>query len=121
MSTFTERVICGLGGISGMLTIMTISTTWENKQAIAVHDSKLLDSEKVEVIIDKIISDLGVLSSGFAVMRGDIYRVQSTQKNIGIVSSRNDHKIRCDLEHGSDESERDACYRRFDPSVINYE
>lgn len=78
-----ERVINGLWGLAGMLATLTVSTAWENKQAIAVMDTKVIEVDELADKLDKVNLQLNDLSGRFVGMRADIQRLEVAQREQG--------------------------------------
>lgn len=74
-----DRVINGLWGLAGMLATLTISTAWDNKRAIAVLDSKVIEVAELSDKLDKVNIQISDLSGRFAGMRADIQKLEAAQ------------------------------------------
>lgn len=74
-----ERVVNALWGLAGMLATLTVSTAWDNKRAIAVIDSKVIEVGELGDKLDKVNIQLSDLSGRFVGMRADIQRLEVAQ------------------------------------------
>lgn len=74
-----DRVINGLWGLAGMLATLTISTAWDNKRAIAVLDSKVIEVAELSDKLDKLNIQISDLTGRFVGMRADIQRLEVAQ------------------------------------------
>lgn len=74
-----DRVINGLWGLAGMLATLTVSTAWDNKRAIAVLDSKVIEVAELSDKLDKLNIQISDLTGRFVGMRSDIQRLELAQ------------------------------------------
>lgn len=74
-----DRVINGLWGLAGMLATLTVSTAWDNKRAIAVLDSKVIEVAELSDKLDKLNIQISDLTGRFVGMRADIQRLELAQ------------------------------------------
>lgn len=77
-----ERIVNGLWGLAGMLATLTVSTTWDNRQAIAVLNSKVIEVQDLSDKMDNIGSEVSSLSGRFAMLRAEVQDIQDTQREI---------------------------------------
>lgn len=112
-----EKVVNGAWGIVGTLAALTVSTAIDNKRAIAVLDSKVVEVVELNDKMDAISTELSSIGSRLTMVRGDISDLQSEQRKLWIASEKADHRARCDTVN-TDLVKRETCYLDFRPSGL---
>lgn len=103
-------------GLLGTLGMLVISTTWDNKQAIAVLDSKVVEAKELGEKMDRINDEVSGISSRLSMVRGDIADMQAEQHRLWVATEKGDHIARCDDRYRS-LVDREECYATFTPPV----
>lgn len=112
-----EKVVNAAWGIVGTLAMLTVSNVLENRQAIAILDSKVIEVGEMNDKLDRLSNEMTGISSRLSLVRGDISDLQEEQRKLWAASARADHRARCDdtyVEH----RERQDCYLTFTPTGL---
>lgn len=112
-----EKVVNTAWGIVGTLAMLTVSTVFENRQAIAILDSKVIEVGEMNDKLDKLSDEMTGISGRLSMVRGDIADLQEEQRKLWVSSARVDHRARCDSTYVR-KTERQECYLTFSPTGL---
>lgn len=112
-----EKVVNAAWGIVGTLAMITVSTVLENRQAIAILDSKVIEVEEINNKLDNLNNEVLGVSGRLTLVRSDISELQAEQRKLRVSSARVDHRSRCDDTY-EDPRARQDCYITFSPTGI---
>lgn len=112
-----EKVVNAAWGIVGTLAMLTVSTVLENRQAIAILDSKVIEVGEMNDKLDRLSNEVAGIGSRLSLVRGDISELQGEQRKLWVASARADHRARCDDTY-TGHRERQDCYLTFAPSGL---
>lgn len=97
--------------------MITVSTVLENRQAIAILDSKVIEVGEMNDKLDNLNNEVMGISGRLTLVRGDISELQTEQRKLWVSSAKIEHRTQCDDTY-LDTRARQECYLTFNPVSI---
>lgn len=114
-----DKVFSALWGGAGMLVMLSITTVWDNKEAIALNMKSIEDQSKIGNKVDQILAGQNDLTGKFSILESDFRKLGDNQRRQYLAQARMEHQYDCLLEIPEREHEsRRQCFAKFDEKKI---